>query len=88
MGGRGKPCGRRPQVVASLLVFSEKWGLPQGDLPSQDPGFLGEPAVCPTLPHPVPTPRAGLWSPTCLSHPGPIRSVRLQGPRAIWARQD
>lgn len=75
-------------MVASLLVFSEKWGLPQGDLPSQDPGFLGEPAVCPTLPHPVPTPRAGLWSPTCLSHPGPIRSVRLQGPRAIWARQD
>lgn len=49
-----------------------------------DLGFLWEPAVCPTFPHPIPTPRAEPWSPTNLSHPGPIRSVR---PGAIRARQ-
>ena len=86
--GRKMACGRWRQVVDRMFLFSEKWGLPQGALPDKDLGCLWEPVPCLTLSHPIPTPRVGPWSPTCLFHPGPVRSLSSQGPGAIWVRQD
>lgn len=69
-------------------MFSETCGASRSPA-KQDLGFLWEPAVCPTFPHPIPTPRAEPWSPTRLpSWPNQERQAGAIRARQGWRRGD